>query len=65
MADLIVEGAARWLARLLQAPALNVIQPAVVNAAQAAILESSVAEICPTMAAMQPKQTRPAAIIAE
>ena len=44
------------LARLLQAPAIPVVKPAVVDAAEPAVLQPAVAEIGSTMRAVEPQQ---------
>jgi hypothetical protein len=44
--------AAARLARLFQAAPFNVVEPAMVQAAQAAVLDASVAEIRPSVRAM-------------
>src|SRR5207249_8242759 len=45
--DLLMEGAARGLTRLLQAASVEVVKPAMVDAAQATVLQATVAEISP------------------
>ena len=65
MADLLVEGAAGGLTWLLQAAATDVVEPAVVDAAQAAILESAVREVGSSVGTVQPQQTWAALLVAE
>src|SRR5262249_50153951 len=65
LASAALEGAPRRLARLLEAAAGHVVQPAVVHAAQAAVLEPAVAEIGAAVRAVPREQPRAALLVAE
>ena len=65
MRDPLVQGAAGRLARLLPAAPLAIVEPAVIQAAEAAVLEAPVAQVGPTMRAVDPQQTGLARLIAE
>src|SRR4051812_46007881 len=60
-----MEGAAGWLARLLEATAADVVEPAVIDAAEAAILQPAVAQVRSAMRAVQADQARPSLIVPE
>ena len=53
MADVFTQTAAGRLPRGLEALARDVVEEAVIDAAQPAVLETAVAEVRPSMAAMQ------------
>src|SRR5438876_478695 len=55
----------RWFGRLLQAASVDVVKPAMIEAAQPAILDPAVAEIGAAMRAVETEQARAAAIVAK
>src|SRR5712692_1980506 len=65
MTNSLSEGAVSRLARLFQHAPLDVVKPAVIAAAQAAIFEVTKLERCSTMRAAQREKTHPAAIVAK
>jgi hypothetical protein len=62
LANPLVEGAAGRLAWLLQAAAMNVVQPPVVDAPQPAVLQPAVAEVGAAVGAVETDQGRPASL---
>jgi hypothetical protein len=53
------------LAGLLEAVAVDVIKPAMIETAESAVFDSAVTQIGPAMRTMQPQQTRAASIVAK
>ena len=58
MLDLQVKDTFGRLSGLLQAMPFAIVEPAMVDAAKPAIFQPAIAEICPTVAAMQAEQAR-------
>src|SRR5436309_16089676 len=52
VADLFMEGAARGLTGLLQTMPMDVVQPTVIDAAQATVFQPAIAQVNSTMRAM-------------
>ena len=65
VADLVGEPAARGLAGLLQAAPLHIVEPAVVEATETAVLDSPVAEVCRAVGAVDAQQTGASLRVAE
>lgn len=65
VADVILETAAGGFCGGLEAPAVHVVEPAVVHAAEAAVLDPSVAQVCGSMRAVQIEQADSPVRIAE
>lgn len=65
MADLLVEGVSRRLAGLFQAPAVAVVEPAVIDTPDPAILKTAVAEIRSAMRAVEAKEAQFATLVSE
>jgi hypothetical protein len=63
--DPFTKRAARRFAGLFEAAAARVVQPTMVDAAQAAVFDAAVAQIGAAMGAMQPDQAGLAALVAE
>jgi hypothetical protein len=63
--DRVTMVAAPRLTRLLQTTSLDVIQPAMIEAAEPAVLDSAIAQICSPMRAMQRQEPKTALIVAE
>ena len=59
------KGAPLRLPRLLEAVPLDVVQPAVVDATEPAILQAAIAQIGAAMRAVDAQQSRPALLVAE
>src|SRR5687767_5390512 len=57
--DALVERAPHGLARLLQASPGDIVEPAMINAAEAAVFEAAVAEIGAAVGAVQAEQAGP------
>jgi hypothetical protein len=65
LTDRIPVLAAAGLPRLLQAPAADIVQPTMIETAQSAVLDSSVAQVCPSVRAMDPQESDTSLFIAE
>src|SRR5713226_2673331 len=65
MADRIAVFSSIRLAGLVQATSVNIIEPAVVNASQAAVFYSAVTQVGTTVRAVKSKQSGPALIVAK
>src|SRR5207237_8350043 len=63
LADTLVEAAAGRFAGLLEAAPTDVVEPAVIEAAEPAILDSSVAQVGAAMRAVQTEQAGPPGLI--
>src|SRR5262249_55474165 len=59
MADALVKGAADRFTGLLETPPAAVVEPAVVETAQPAVLQSAIAQISPAVRAVQAEESRP------
>jgi hypothetical protein len=56
MANLIAVSAATGLTRLIETATVNVVEPAVIETAQAAIFKTPITEIRPSVRAVKPEQ---------
>src|SRR5688572_5883170 len=63
MADRISLRAAAGLAGLLDHATANVVQPAMIQASQTAVLDPAIAQVGAAMRTMEPQQSRPALVI--
>ena len=65
MLDCVAVGAAARLARLFQTAAVNIVEPAVIEATQPTVFDAAVAQIRAAMRAMQSEQADPPLIVAK
>src|SRR5581483_10018539 len=61
----LVEGTAGGLSRLLDASAVAIVEPAVINAAQPAVFDAGIAQIRAAVGAMNSEQARPTVVVTE
>jgi hypothetical protein len=63
MVDLLMEGSVGRLGRLVEASAVEVVKPPVVEAAEPSILHPAEAQVGPAMRAMEPQKSGSSSLI--
>src|SRR5687768_14142486 len=65
MADALVEGRSGGLAWLLETTPRHIVEPAVIDAAESAVLEPPVAQVSAAMGTVDAEEAGPAGVVAE
>jgi hypothetical protein len=65
MANRVLMFAASRFSGLLQTTTVNVVEPAVIDAAEASVLHPPIAQVCPAVRAMETQEPGPSLVVAK
>jgi hypothetical protein len=65
MANRVLVFAACRFSGLVQTTAVNVVEPAMIDAAKASVLDPPIAQVCPSVGAMETQEPRPLPVVAK